>query len=62
MLENKLLVVQKLFQCEGCDSNWIHEELSKFHDCIKLRQTLEIYEQRAIRKTSGQWQFAASKE
>jgi len=25
MLENQILVVQMLFQHEGCDLNWIHE-------------------------------------
>jgi len=38
MLENKLLVVQKLFQWEGRDPNWIHRRLSKNHDCIRAGQ------------------------
>jgi len=41
MLENQLLVVQKLFQWEDHDLNWI---LKHFHDYFKLCQASKSYE------------------
>ena len=54
MLENQLLVVQKLFQWEGRDTNWIHENYQTAMT-VSNQDRLRINEQRAIRKTSGQW-------
>jgi hypothetical protein len=56
MLENQLLVVQKLFQWKVRDPNWIHRRLSKNHDCIRLEQ-ISKESKTAIKNTLNQWQW-----
>lgn len=56
MLENQLLVIQKLFQWEGHDPNWIHKELSKNHDCIRSGQ-ISKESKTTIKKALNQWQW-----
>ena len=56
MLENQLLVVQNLFQWEGCDPNWIHRRLSKNHDCIRLEQISKV-SKIVIKNTLNQWKW-----
>jgi len=43
MLKNQLLVVQKLFQWEGHDPNWIHRRLLKNHDSIRSNKSLLLF-------------------
>ena len=54
-------MVQKPFQWEFRDPNWIPEDYQSAMTVLRLDR-LRIYEHRSIRKTYGQWQIAASKE
>jgi len=56
MLENQLLVVQKLFQWEGRDLNRIHKELIRNHDYIRSGQ-ISKESKTAIKNTLNQWQW-----
>lgn len=56
MLENQLLVVQKLFQWEGCDPNWIHKKLSRTMSVSGWSKSLRK-SKTMIKNTLNQWQW-----
>ena len=62
MLENQLLVVQTIFQWEGHDLNWIHKNSQSAMTISKSLQSSKLVNKELSGRTSGQWQFVASKE
>ena len=52
--ENQLLVVQKIFQWEGRDPNWIHKQLLKNLDYVAMKQISKV-SKTTIENTLNQW-------
>ena len=62
MLENQILVVQKLFQWEVHDLKWIHENYQSSKIVSNHDRLQKLVNNELSGKTSGHWQFVANKE